>query len=203
MDLRNHAIGDQAEAAVAFLAMRLTSLAETMQIIPAITDTALALNVEGVRRTLSAFAAQGIARNATTIGDHPDLTQISKAITAAISAIEESPLPQQEWRPMIELFGDELEDLVGASSSSIHRYRTGERPTPDHIAARLHTLTLIVADLAGSYNGFGIRRWFGRARVQLDGHSPAHLLKGEWDPTDENVVKVRNLAAALIAPLSA
>jgi hypothetical protein len=37
------------------------------------------------------------------------------------------------------------------------------------VAERLHWLAMVVADLAGSYNALGIRRWFERPRALLGG----------------------------------
>jgi hypothetical protein len=94
---------------------------------------------------------------------------------------------------------DELAALLQVSVSSLKRYQSGDRATPDTIAARLHFLALLVGDLAGSYNEIGIRRWFHRKRTQLDGRPPAALLKAEWDPDDEGPARVRELARELVS----
>jgi hypothetical protein len=113
-------------------------------------------------------------------------------------AIEESPAPATEWVPMRELFGDEeLAALLGTSRQSMARYAKGERRTPDDIADRLHFLAMVVSDLAGAYNEFGIRRWFHRPRSALDGRSPHQALGRKWAPGSEAAKKVRALAAAL------
>ncbi|MEC5180544.1 hypothetical protein [Arthrobacter sp. CG_A4] len=159
---------------------------------------------ENAVATLRAFARRGIARDAAAVAEHAEPAAIVRALTSALNAIERSPLPEQEWPRMTALLGDDvLEGLVGASVSSMYRYRSGERHTPDHVAQRLHTLTLIAADLAGSYNDFGIRRWFARPRAQLDGRAPAEIMKGDWDPDDADVRRVKQLAAALTSPRSA
>ncbi|WP_223994190.1 hypothetical protein [Arthrobacter sp. NicSoilB11] len=156
-----------------------------------------------VRNILRAFAQEGIAREASAATEHANPSELALAITKAWEAVEHSPLPDREWPKMTRLLGDDLlEILVGTSSSSLYRYRSGDRHTPDHIAERLHAVTLIAADLAGSYNGFGIRRWFTRPRAQLDGSSPADVLKGDWDPDDESVERVKQLAAALTGPMA-
>ena len=92
-----------------------------------------------------------------------------------------------------------LASLLGVSISSLKRYRSGERATPDRIAARLHFLALVLGDLAGSYNDIGIRRWFLRKRARLDGRSPAQLLTGAWDPDDVGPARVRQLAHELVS----
>ena len=84
---------------------------------------------------------------------------------------------------MRRIFGDEaLTDLLDISLSSLKRYAGEERATPQVIAERLHWVAMVVADLAGSYNEFGIRRWFERQRRQLDGRSPRKTLGPQWSP---------------------
>jgi hypothetical protein len=56
---------------------------------------------------------------------------------------------------------------------------------------------MVVSDLAGGYNPFGIRRWFHRPRTALDGRTPRQLLKKNWSSDSESARKVRALAAAL------
>jgi len=114
-------------------------------------------------------------------------------------AIEQSPIPRSEWPPIRSLLGDELlEKLLHTSKASIVRYSSGQRATPQDVAERLHVLALIASDLSGSYNAFGIRRWFERSRAQLGARSPAALLRAGWKPDDEPVRKIRSLAAELI-----
>lgn len=113
-------------------------------------------------------------------------------------ALEASPVPASEWRHLMRVLGaDMLARLLGISSPSIRRYARTIRNTPDDVAARLHWLALIVGDLAGAYNEIGIRQWFDRKRVQLDGRTPAQLLTGEWKPDDSGPQLVRNLAHSL------
>jgi len=64
-----------------------------------------------------------------------------------------------------------LAEFVRVSQSSIHRYRAGQRVTPDQVAARLHFLALVTSDLAGSYSEIGVRRWFQRSRSALGGNA--------------------------------
>jgi hypothetical protein len=115
-------------------------------------------------------------------------------------ALEASPLPEKEWPAVGTVFDQgQLGELLGISASSLRRYASGARRTPDDVAARLHFLALVVGDLAGSYNTIGIRRWFDRKRTQLDGKAPAAMLRGAWDPDDPGPSRVRALAAALHA----
>ena len=108
-------------------------------------------------------------------------------------------MPSTEWKGLERALGaDLLAKLLGVSGSSLHRYATGERPTPDAVAARLHYLALVVGNLAGSYNDIGVRRWFGRPRTQLGGQPPAALLQGAWHTQDEGPTLVQELAATLV-----
>jgi hypothetical protein len=116
-----------------------------------------------------------------------------------IAALDASPAPEYEWKAVAAMFPpDDLAQLLDLSVSSLKRYQSGERATPDVVAARLHFLALVVGDLAGSYNDTGIRRWFERKRTQLDGRSPAACLKHGWDPDDEGPGRVRELARSLV-----
>ena len=92
-----------------------------------------------------------------------------------------------------------LARLVGVSVVSVRRYASGNRPTPDEVAARLHFLALVVGDLAGAYNDIGIRRWFDRVRTRLGNKTPAQLLARKWQPEDPGPQQVRQLAHALVA----
>lgn len=105
------------------------------------------------------------------------------------------------WTELTDILGeDQLGELLGISASSVRRYGEATRTTPQPVAARLHVLALLVADLSGAYNDYGIRRWFARPRSQLDGLSPAQVLTGDWDPDGDDVARLRALAAALVAP---
>ena len=53
------------------------------------------------------------------------------------------PTPASEWHGVNRVLGgDVLARLLGISSSSVRRYLSGSRATPDEIAARLHFLAL-------------------------------------------------------------
>jgi hypothetical protein len=85
-------------------------------------------------------------------------------------SIEDSPLPDQEWTALRNTLGDGLlARLCRVSEVSLRRYAARARPTPDVVAQRLHILALIVADLRGAYNDYGVRRWFQRRTW----HAPA------------------------------
>ena len=103
------------------------------------------------------------------IGPGATYTQLGTMIEEVMELTEHSPVPHTEWGAVREMLGDELlVRLVGVSADSMRRYISGERGTPDDVAARLHFLALVNADLAGSYNDLGLRRWWQRPRRVLE-----------------------------------
>jgi len=130
----------------------------------------------------------------------PNPADVVPLLETLIDALEASPVPKFEWAGLGRIFApDDLASLINVSVSSLKRYVSGERETPDDVAARLHFLALVVGDLAGSYNHIGIRRWFQRKRARLEGRPPAAILKGSWDPDEEAPRKVRQLATELVS----
>ena len=126
--------------------------------------------------------------------------RLSALVTKIIDALEQSPAPGHEWPALVEVLGLELlVRLLRISPSSARRYHSGERATPDPVAARVHFLALVVGDLAGAYNDIGVRRWFDRPRSRLDGATPAAVLGEEWSPDDPAALVVRELASALVS----
>lgn len=170
------------------------------------------LDAIAVKRLIQALQRHGIGAQASLLL-LPLTTQPPQALDAATQervaaglrelsqALDASATPSTEWPAMRRVFGDEmLVELLGIGDSSLRRYAAGERPTPDPVAARLHWLAMVVADLAGAYNDFGIRRWFARVRSQLQARSPRQVLGLSWSPDDEGPSQVRALAAALSGP---
>ena len=141
----------------------------------------------------------GIGRDAALelrTTDDPD--RLADLLDRLYAELEASPAPVSECRALVAVLGlDTLAALSGASPSSLRRYAAGERGVPDEVAARVHTLALIVAELAGGYNDFGIRRWFARPRSQLAGKAPAGVLRHGWNPDGAPAMRVRELAAAI------
>lgn len=119
-------------------------------------------------------------------------------LRALHEALAGSPVPASEWPAVSRSLGLDLTaSFVGVSLSSARRYASGERATPDAVAARLHFLALVAGDLAGAYSDIGVRRWFERKRTALGGRTPADLLTGDWSPDDKGPERVRKLAAGL------
>ncbi|MBL8342677.1 MAG: hypothetical protein JNL30_14505 [Rubrivivax sp.] len=130
--------------------------------------------------------------------DAPTQHALALEVKRLAEALEDSAAPAAEWPAMRAVFGDEmLGALVEVSPASLRRYAGGERATPQEVADRLHWLALVVADLAGAYNDFGMRRWFERPRTQLSGKSPRQLLGRRWHVDGEPAQRVRALAAVL------
>ncbi len=121
-------------------------------------------------------------------------------LRAVVEALDASPMPRGEWQPARELLGDELlARLVGGvSQSSLHRYASGARETPDDIAWRLHVVARLLAALLGSYNAYGVRRWFERRRTALGGLAPVQVLETAGDEDDELLLTAIALADDLV-----
>ena len=127
-----------------------------------------------------------------------DPARLCDVLEGIHDALDESPSPATEWQALHNVLeADLLARLAGISASSMRRYASGARPTPDAIAVRLHFLALVVADLAGAYNDIGVRRWFDRPRKQLGQSAPSQLLVKDWWPDDEGPGRVRELAASI------
>lgn len=158
------------------------------------------LDLATIQRVARVVGEAGIGSAAATSLARTGLggQELREAVRLLRESLEQSPLPGSEWKALVELFGvDRLAQLVAVSPSSLRRYASTNRPTPDPVAGRVHFLAKVVADLKGAYNEIGIRRWFERPRGPLGGRSPAQLLKGSWDPEGPGAGKVRDLARSL------
>jgi PAS domain-containing protein len=170
---------------------------------------AMSPDAPGLSRLLKSLQQHGIggdgvrtlapllqARKATP--DAETERALAQGLQRLAEALEDSAAPVAEWPAMRAVFGDELlGELLGVSPASLRRYAGQERATPQEVAERLHWLALVVADLAGAYNDFGMRRWFDRPRSQLGGKSPRQVLGRRWGVDGEGAVRVRTLASVL------
>jgi hypothetical protein len=153
-------------------------------------------------RQTAAIAGQlafaGLGRAAATLAQREPGD--AAAVERLIAALDASPVPEREWEPLRSLLGDDLlGPLVGVSQSSLARYASGSRATPDVVAARLHVVAMVCADLRGGYNDYGIRRWFVRPRPSLEGASIVDALGPDWEPDGPPAEKVRELAASVLS----
>jgi hypothetical protein len=193
----------------ATLALALLARAQTMGFLPPrvgrvelnrelLNELAEALSRDGV-----AAVATGSLRRATRVESADDVDLVA-ALRATIEAVDASPRPAAEWAPTREVVKDELlARLLRISVSSLRRYANGERKTPDEVAWRLHVVARLLSALVGSYNDYGIRRWFERRRTALDGATPAELLEQAESEDDERLRRVVALADELTGAAAA
>lgn len=189
----------ETDVEIATLTFEATRRAEAMGIAD---PGAMRADAAAIRQLAGKVRRAGIATSAADVLDNvgaPSPRELTALLQMIIAALDASPAPEYEWKGLTRVFSpDDLAALLDLSVSSLKRYQSGERTTPDLVAARLHCLALIVGDLAGSYNDTGIRRWFQRKRTQLDGRAPASFLRHGWDPDDEGPQRVRALARSLV-----
>lgn len=182
------------------LAIEVWRRAEGMGLVEA---NASSLDSAGINRLLQRVRDAGIARGPALHFDNvepPSAAEAESLLKLVIAALDSSPAPKFEWPAVSRIIdAEQLAPLLNVSVSSLKRYASGERDTPDDVAARLHHVALIVGDLAGAYNEVGVRRWFERKRTALNGRAPAALLTGDWNPDDAPPQKVRELARSLVA----
>ncbi len=147
---------------------------------------------------IEAAAEAGIAEQVAVRPDAAAPGEVT--IHAFLDALIGSPRPAPEIGSLLAIFGyADLERLAGASEGSLRRYAAEARTTPDAIARRVHFLTTLVAILRGSFNEFGIRRWFERPHPALEGMSPLALLTDGVESDDERGQAVLAAALALLA----
>ncbi|MCP9941934.1 hypothetical protein KBY70_05975 [Cyanobium sp. ATX 6E8] len=142
---------------------------------------------------------QGICTQAARqwLDQKPEASESRDQLLAQVyERLEECPTPGTEWQGVRKVLDDDalLAALLGIGPVSVRRYAKGERHCPDAVAARLHWLALLIDQLEGTYNAYGIRRWFQRPRAALDGQAPQDRLKGDWDPDDDAIQPLVALA---------
>jgi hypothetical protein len=184
---------------VAGRAARLLALAETMGLWEPKSIVSV-LDARIVASALEAIAVRGVASFAPM--EFPlamdQTSKLAEWLAGVLQAVRESPLPELELPRLVELFGTvRAGETLDTAESSVRRYASGERWVPDEVANRAHVIVRIVSDLAGSYNDYGIRRWFERPFSQLDGSRPIDVLSGPWDPDEPGVQRVLELAGEL------
>ena len=189
------------EPASAATVLQLFARAETMGLIPETIARQDAITIDHltVRRLLKHLREAGLA-SASSLrlpGAQPD--EVSLVLLEALDALDASPYPQGEWDVLREIVGDRLlARMLRVSESSIRRYTAGGRRTPDEVAWRLHAIGGIVSALRGSYNEYGVRRWFDRPRSALDGRTPADVIATTGSEDEEGFERVVALADELV-----
>ena len=188
------------EPVLASLCLGLLARGQVMGFLPDGVGAETRLDLDLVGRVGTCLARLGIAREPALALSHAtdEGVDVADALRRTLASVDASPQPAGEWEPARELLGDDLlARLVGVSASSLHRYASGVRRTPDEVAWRLHAVARILAALVGSYNGYGIRRWFDRPRRQLDDRTPAELVASARDEDDEELRAAIELAESL------
>jgi hypothetical protein len=193
-------------AQAASLVLSLVARAQTMGFLP-LREGRVELDREFLEELAELLRRRGIASRASASLAHAmqaeplNDVELIDALRATLDAVDASPHPEGEWAPARELLGDELlARLMRISASSLRRYAAGDRRTPDEVAWRLHLVARLLAALVGSYNDYGIRRWFERRRSALDGVTPAELLEHAEAEDDDRLERVLALAEQLTGP---
>jgi hypothetical protein len=164
-----------------------------------------ALQTVAARARDSGIGVQaGSYLRSTSLGDPWDVELVRNIVEQLGDALEGSPLPNREIPELVRVLGwPLLERLSGGVEVSLRRYANEKRVAPDDLADRIHVLALMVGDLRGGYNDFGVRRWLQRPRTQLGGRRPLDILQGDWSPQAADVQSVRDLAAWVAEPTPA
>ncbi|MFO1540222.1 MAG: hypothetical protein ACKOTZ_07205 [Chloroflexota bacterium] len=163
------------------------------------------LDLALLRRVASRAAAAGVGAEPAlallALPEDPDPSLLAACIDRLDGALTGSPQPATALPELAAVYGDAfLGTLVGISPASLRRYVARERAVPDPVAARIHFLALVTADLAGTWNAYGLRRWWDRPRTALGGRTPRAALGERWDPDERDAQAVAALAAALVGP---
>ena len=158
------------------------------------------LSAEVVRRVARTLSKRGLASDlaARLAGPLPSRDEFLRYLDAALLALDESPVPAAELAKLNSMLGHEvLVGMLDISAASLQRYGNGDRKAPDSIAERAHFLTSVIAALEGTYNDFGVRRWFERPRSVFNGRTARQLLSRRWMPSDESARRILTAAESL------
>lgn len=187
------------------LVLQLVARAQTMGFLPEGESGRIELSREYLAELARLLRLEGIATVATarllevTRRDQIDDDDLLDALRATLAAIDASPRPEGEWEPARAMLGDDLlAGMTRISESSLRRYASGERGTPDDVAWRLHVVARLLSSLVGSFNEYGVRRWFERPRSALEGATPGEILEQAESEDDEQLQQVIELADQLL-----
>lgn len=114
------------------------------------------------------------------------------------SDIETKPLTKLDLDVVVRVFGLNISALL-LGVNELRGFLENPLHLPSMSAARAHFLVMIIADLSGSYTDSGIQKWFRRRRTKLADRTPLEVLRGEWDPGDDEARRVRQLASSLVS----
>ena len=157
------------------------------------------LSSDVVRRVARRLSKRGLASDvAARLGATPSRDEFVRYLDAALLALDESPVPVAELTKLNSILGHELlAGMLEISTASLQRYQNGDRDVPDAIADRAHFLTSVIAALEGTYNEFGVRRWFERPRSIFNGRTARLFLSRRWTPSDDCARRVLGAAESL------
>ncbi len=98
-----------------------------------------------------------------------------------------------------EVLGENiLAKILNRKQTTLQKMLDAPNQIPTSVEDRLNFLNAVIKNLKGSYNYYGICRWFQRERVQLNGKSPIDLLSGNWWPRDPKVLEILKLSSSLV-----
>src|SRR4051794_27287888 len=127
------------DAALARLMFEAARRAEAMGIVEPGTAR---VEPAAIRQLAARVRGAGIATSAADIlhnVDAPSREDVTALLHMIVAALEASPAPKHEWKGVSRVFPvEDLAALLAVSVSSLKRYQSGERDTPDAVAARLH-----------------------------------------------------------------
>src|SRR5919107_4615880 len=101
-------------------------------------------DASGVRQLANKVRRAGVASSAADLLNNvevPSDAELIEILQTIVAALDASPVPRYEWAGLARVFPPEdLAALLDISVSSLRRYQSRERETPDDVAARLHFL---------------------------------------------------------------
>lgn len=179
-------------------ATRLLRRADAMGLVD---DPIRELSPEVLRKLARKLSQLGLASDAAArlmAAKSASASEFSRYLDAALAALDESPVPEAELTKLHSILGPELlVEMLEISAASLQRYQSGDRQVPDIVAERAHFLTSVISALEGTYNEFGVRRWFERPRSVFNGRTARQLLGQGWTPSNESARRVLGAAEAL------
>jgi hypothetical protein len=138
-------------------------------------DEALRAAIEVLRDSAeSRRMPSGEALDAAAASVHVDSAALLESLLPTAPYASATPI-LPGLQALREVMGEELLGQLGLAAVSISQATAEEQ-----VADRLAWVGQVAWHLQGTYNNSGIRRWFNRPRVQLDGQSPIQALGQDW-----------------------
>lgn len=133
-DIRIESVSDPfTNPRLARLAARVIAFASTVGLV---TQAIRTLDRKTWKAVLGPIRKAGLLRAAPLLTLRSG-TSFESELGRLYETIEDSPLPETEWKPMRDVLGDDmLTKLLGISRPSVHRYATRERTRALHGTAK-------------------------------------------------------------------